>query len=342
MKYVILAILIAAIGIVAIAGFRGDKSARPPLELFPDMNYQDKVKDQQPSKFFSDGNSARLPIPGTVAEEMPAVNDYWASGKWDDAHWGTGIPVHDAVEGGRALQIDTANMDRGRERYSISCEVCHGAAGDGQGIVTKYGISAVASYQNDRMRQMSDGNIFDTISNGHGQMLGYGYNITIDDRWRIIMYIRALQRSQNAVVADASAEEQAQLDKTKPAPPAPAPAAPASAPASTNGAPAAPAPAAGNTNAAPATPSAAPASTNAPAAKPPGSASNTPGIPAGSIPLTTTDAHGKKVPCTISIDGGRHQEIVYLFPYPTKAPIKYLNQQTMKGRIESIDPADLF
>jgi mono/diheme cytochrome c family protein len=263
MKYVFLAILLATIGIVAIAGFRGDKSPRSPLELFPDMNYQDKVKDQQPSAFFADGNSARPPIPGTVAEEMPAVNDYWATGKWDDTHWGDGIPVHDAVDGGRPLQIDEANMDRGRERYTISCEVCHGAAGDGQGIVTKYGISAVASYQNDRMRQMADGEIFDTITNGHGQMLGYGYNITIDDRWRIIMYIRALQLSQNAMVADASDEEQAQLEKTKPAPPPPA-------------APAAPAPAGGSTNAAPQSGGSAPASTNAPAAKPPGSASAQP------------------------------------------------------------------
>ena len=69
---------------------------------------------------------------------------------------------------------------------------------------------------------------FDTITNGHGQMLGYGYNVTIDDRWRIVMYIRALQRSQNALVDDASPDEQAQLEKTKkPDAPAPAPAAPA-------------------------------------------------------------------------------------------------------------------
>jgi mono/diheme cytochrome c family protein len=192
------------------------------------MNYQDKVKDQQPSAFFADGNSARAPIPGTVAEEMPAANDYWATGKWDDTHWGDGIPVHDAVDGGRPLQVDAADMARGRERYTISCEVCHGAAGDGQGITSKYGLNGAASYHTDRLRQETDGALFDTITNGHGQMFGYGYNITIDDRWRIVMYIRALQLSQNASVADATPDEQAQLQKTaKPAPPAPAPAAPA-------------------------------------------------------------------------------------------------------------------
>jgi mono/diheme cytochrome c family protein len=258
LSYVFLALALVVIGVVAIAGFRGSHSSRTPLELFPDMVYQDKVKDQQPSAFFPDGNSARAPIPGTVAEEMPALNDYWATGKWDDTHWGTGIPVHDAVDGGRPLQIDADNMARGRERYTISCEVCHGAAGDGQGVVTKYGLNSVASYQTDRLRQASDGDIFNTISNGKGQMLGYGYNITIDDRWRIVMYVRALQRGQNAAYADASPDEQAQLDKTKtPPPPAPAPA--AEAPASTNAAPAAP--------------------TSAPApAKPAGSAMNNAGL----------------------------------------------------------------
>jgi len=241
MSYFFLALALAVVIVVSIAGFRGDHSPKPPIEIFPDMIYQDKVKDQVPSAFFADGNSARAPIPGTVAEEMPAQNDYWSTGKWDGTHWGDGIPVHDAVDGGRPLQVDAADMARGRERYTISCEVCHGAVGDGKGITSKYGLNGVASYQIDRLRQASDGDIFNTITNGKGQMLGYGYNVAIDDRWRIIMYIRALQRSQEAAYADASPEEQAQLDKTKKPP------APASAPA--------------------------PAGTPAPA-KPPGSASN--------------------------------------------------------------------
>jgi len=221
----IVALLIIVL-VVSLAGLRGDHFTKPPFEVFPDMNYQDKVKDQVPSTFFADGNSARAPIPGTVAEEMPAANDYWATGKWDETHWGDGIPVHDARDGGRPLQIDAANMARGRERYTISCAVCHGAVGDGQGITSKFGLNGAANYHQDKYRTMSDGEIFDTISNGKGQMMGYGYNVTIDDRWRIVMYIRALQRSQNASFDDASPEEQQQLQqKAKPAAaPAPAPA----------------------------------------------------------------------------------------------------------------------
>jgi mono/diheme cytochrome c family protein len=213
LRYFFLALALAVVTVVSIAGFRGQHSAKPPIEIFPDMIYQDKVKDQVPSAFFADGVAARAPIPGTVAVEMPAQNDYWATGKWDETHWGDGIPVHDAVDGGRALRIDEADMARGRERYTISCEVCHGAAGDGKGITSKYGLNGAANYHIDRLRQEPDGKLFDTITNGTGQMLGYGYNITIDDRWRIVMYLRALQRSQNAAVEDASPEEQKELQK---------------------------------------------------------------------------------------------------------------------------------
>jgi mono/diheme cytochrome c family protein len=215
LPYVFLAIALVAVAVVAMAGFRGHHFTQPPFEVFPDMNYQDKVKDQQPSAFFADGVAARPPIDGTVAEEMPARNDYWATGKWDDTHWGDGIPVHPARDGGRPLQIDAADMARGRERYEINCAVCHGSTGKGDGITSKYGLNGAANYHTDRLRQDPDGDLFNTITNGKGQMMGYGYNITIDDRWRIVMYLRALQRSENASINDASPAERQQLNSAK-------------------------------------------------------------------------------------------------------------------------------
>jgi len=223
--YFLIAFVLVVFCVFTIAGFRGDHFQKPPFEIFPDMNYQDKVKDQVPSTFFPDGAGSRPPVPGTVAMEMPGKNDYWATGKWDSTHWGDGIPVHEATNGSIALKIDDANMARGRERYSISCAVCHGASGDGKGITSKYGLVGAANYHSEMYRKMSDGEIFNTITNGKGQMLGYGYNITIDDRWRIVMYIRALQRSQYATLEDATPDEQTALKaKAKPAAPAaPAP-----------------------------------------------------------------------------------------------------------------------
>jgi mono/diheme cytochrome c family protein len=220
LRYFYLALALVVAAVVAMAGFRGHHFGQPPFEVFPDMNYQAKVKDQQPSAFFADGMASRQPVPGTVAEEMPAQNDYWATGKWDATHWGDGIPVHEARNGGRALEIGPADLARGRERYQINCAVCHGATGAGNGITSQYGLSGAANYHTDRLRTISDGSLFNTISNGTGQMMGYGYNIEIDDRWRIVMYIRALQHSQNATLQDASPQEQQDLQsKKKPAAP---------------------------------------------------------------------------------------------------------------------------
>jgi mono/diheme cytochrome c family protein len=207
MRYFNLAVLLVVIAVVGMAGFRGHHFRNPPFEVFPDMNYQPKVKDQQPSNFFADGMSSRQPVEGTIAEEMPAVLDYWATGKWDATHWGDGIPAHPGKDGGRALAVSDADMARGRERYQITCAVCHGATGAGNGITSQYGINAT-SYLSERIEKMNDGEIFNTISNGKGQMMGYGYNIAIDDRWRIIMYIRALQHSDSAKLQDASPQEQ--------------------------------------------------------------------------------------------------------------------------------------
>ena len=124
LRYFFLALALVVLGTIAIAGYRGHHFTRPPFEIFPDMNYQDKVKDQVPSVFFADGNSARAPIPGTVAEEMPATNDYWATGKWDDTHWGKGIPVHEARDGGQVLaRVDRLGMcERGWRVDGFSLE----------------------------------------------------------------------------------------------------------------------------------------------------------------------------------------------------------------------------
>ena len=86
----------------------------------------------------------------------------------------------------------------------------------GKGITSKYGLNGAANYH-DRpaARQHADGEIFNTITNGKGQMIGYGYNITIDDRWRIVMYIRALQRSQNAALARRLARRAAEAAKPR-------------------------------------------------------------------------------------------------------------------------------
>jgi mono/diheme cytochrome c family protein len=104
-------------------------------------------------------------------------------------------------------------MARGRERYTITCEVCHGAAGDGKGITSKYGLVGAADYHSDMYRKMSDGEIFNTISNGKGLMGAYGPIVPAEDRWAIIAYLRALQLSELGSTNDLTSDQQAVLNK---------------------------------------------------------------------------------------------------------------------------------
>ena len=219
--------VLCTIGILAVFGFRGQKSTQPPLEVFPDMVRQPKVRAQAPLDFFADGRGPRLPVTGTVpiGYEMPKTDtpenepaavgpwshpnasfsvgtDYYNTGKMRD-QWGTGIPV----------EVTRELMERGQQRFNITCAMCHGPAAAGNGITKQYGLATVVSLQDERIRKMSDGEIFNTITNGKNTMMAYGPNIIVPDRWAIIAYLRALQRSQNAAVADVPPELRADLDK---------------------------------------------------------------------------------------------------------------------------------
>ncbi|HEX8679819.1 MAG TPA: cytochrome c [Chthoniobacterales bacterium] len=222
--------LLVGIAMVSFLGFRGHTSTGTPIEVFPDMVRQMKVRAQAPLGFFADGRGMRVPVAGTVpiGYDMPkpgetaqpgtspapggsfdlphvafsAGTDYLNTGKMG-ANWGTGIPV----------PVTPEFMLRGEQRFNINCAICHGMTAAGNGIVKQYGLATVVSLQDERIRTMSDGEIFNTITNGKNTMLSYGPNITIADRWAIIAYLRALQRSQNASPADVPPEARVELEK---------------------------------------------------------------------------------------------------------------------------------
>lgn len=201
MKYFFIIFFLTIIGIISVAGLRGGKSSRPPIEIFPDMDRQMKIKPQTESDFYEDGRSAREPVAGTVARGHYVEDEYLATGRIKD-RWGTGLP----------FKITWDQMKRGRERFNISCAVCHGATGSGNGIVSEYGFAGIANLNTDRIRQMADGEIYNTITHGKGNMNGYGSTISQEDRWLIIAYIRALQYSQNAPVSDIPKDELKNLE----------------------------------------------------------------------------------------------------------------------------------
>lgn len=243
-----------AIVIVATAGFRGSKTQRTPWEIFPDMVRQPKVRAQSPLGFFADDRGPRMPVAATVPigyeppkpqigavpastpsgappalEEHAAFGfggrtDYYATGKMG-TNWGTGIP----------MPVTAQLMERGRQRFNITCSVCHGLTAEGNGMAKQYGLNTVVSLQDERIRKMADGEIFNTVTNGKNTMMSYGGNVAVADRWAIICYVRSLQRSQNATTADVPPEEMAKLEQASaPAPAAASPAQGAPSPATTS------------------------------------------------------------------------------------------------------------
>ena len=221
LRYFFASFILIVCVVVALAGFRGAKSTVPPIEVFPDMDHQPKYQPQHPSGFFADGRSSRVPVPGTVpfgytmpgsfyqvtAKNGPSPSgfsnqvDYYNSGRMSE-FYGDGLP----------LEVTIQLLDRGEERYNINCAVCHGRTGMGNGIVQQIGNWAtVANLQDERIRTMPDGYLFSVITNGKNTMGAYGPQIAVEDRWAIVAYLRALQRSQNAKLADLPEEMQKSL-----------------------------------------------------------------------------------------------------------------------------------
>lgn len=210
MKYFFLSYLFVAAIVVAAFGTRGSKSELPPIEIFPDMDHQAKVKYQTKSDFFADGLGGRRPVKGTVPVgfELPSAPasspdykpphygfanglDYYNTGKIGD-YYGDGIP--------KEVTVDKALLERGERQYNIYCAVCHGASGDGKGVTSKYGIMTAFNFQQpggldtaNTGAYRTDGAIYDAIANGKGLMGSYGGNIIVQDRWAIVAYIRAMQ-----------------------------------------------------------------------------------------------------------------------------------------------------
>ena len=166
-----------------------------------DMQDQPKYRPYRKSEFMGDGRSARPLVAGTVARGQLREDLLFASGK-------SGAVFADAFP----VAVDEAMLRRGQERYRIYCAPCHGLAGRGDGMIVRRGYRQPASFHVDRLRQQPAGYFFDVISHGFGAMPDYATQIALKDRWAVVAYIRALQLSQNATLADVSAEARAELE----------------------------------------------------------------------------------------------------------------------------------
>lgn len=212
-SYFLLIFVLTVVGVRLVAGRQGDHSRKPPIEVFPDMVRQNKVRPQEHSGFFVDGIDSRRHVPGTIARatalEVKGAKVY----PFENNVVNTGvIPGTTNFVATIPLDVNEKLMARGRERYNISCLPCHGPQADGNGITKKIGAMAVVANLHDkRIVSLPDGELFYVLSNGRNLMQGYAANISISDRWAIVAYLRALQLAKLGATNDVPPAAQAML-----------------------------------------------------------------------------------------------------------------------------------
>jgi mono/diheme cytochrome c family protein len=170
------------------------------------MHDQPKYVPLRESAFFGDSRSARPIVPGTVARGRLNDDALLYTGKVD-ASGGPGKTDAEVFP----FPITDAILARGQERYNIYCSPCHGRTGQGDGMVVRRGYRRPPSYHQDRLRSAPVGHFFDVISNGFGAMPDYAAQISPEDRWAVVAYLRALQLSEHATLADVPAGEREKL-----------------------------------------------------------------------------------------------------------------------------------
>ncbi len=211
MRWFFFILFVVTVAVVSAIGVRGTSFSYTPIEVFPDMDRQYKLKYQKPSDMFADGNGQRLPVEGTVpiGYELPKgsdraangkavaefgfthADDYYNTGRYGD-YFGDGMPEQ--------VKVDADLLKRGQEQFAIKCSMCHGVSGNGQGAVSKYGMGLppTANLIDDRVKAQPDGQIYNTIVHGQGLMGAYKGIVTVQERWALVAYVRALQFSSSA------------------------------------------------------------------------------------------------------------------------------------------------
>ena len=194
---------LALVPVACIARARAVRTPHPRVHLVPDMDNQGRYEAQQPNGWFADTRADRLPVAGTVARGRLQTDDRISLGL-DGESYTTSIPV----------EMNAELMTRGKQRYNIYCAPCHGLGGYGDGIVAhraealKQGTFVPpASLHVEPAYSRPVGHLFNTITNGIRTMPSYGSQVPVEDRWAIVAYIKALQRSQRAGLDDVPPEE---------------------------------------------------------------------------------------------------------------------------------------
>jgi mono/diheme cytochrome c family protein len=164
-----------------------------------DMQDQPKFFPQRGTDFYADGRSVRPQVENTVARGQLHEDSYFSTGLVNGKE-GDGLP----------FPATMAVLQRGQERYNVYCTPCHSRVGNGIGMIVQRGYMKAGSFHSARLEAAPLGHFFQVISNGYGAMPDYASQITPEDRWAIVAYIKALQLSQKATQADVPAGQEVQ------------------------------------------------------------------------------------------------------------------------------------
>ncbi|MHC4991567.1 MAG: c-type cytochrome [Planctomycetota bacterium] len=190
-----------------IAWARATTSEKPRIHFVQDMDNQHKLQAQQRSELFFDGRTMRPPVAGAVGRDQLGEDAHYEQGLVGDG-WATDFPA--------AVTVDMSLLERGQERFEIYCSICHGKSGYGDGMIHERAMRlmltpslskgttwvAPKSIHEEAIREQPVGQLFNTVTNGVRNMSGYGAQISTADRWAIVAYVKALQRSQHAEPGD--------------------------------------------------------------------------------------------------------------------------------------------
>ena len=157
-----------------------------------DMHNQPKFYPQRGTSFFADNRSVRPQVQNTVARNQLHEDTYMYTGLGADGKEGDGMP----------LPVTAELVARGQEQYNVFCTPCHSRVGNGAGMIVQRGYRPAGNFHTDRLRNAPLGHFYSVIANGYGAMPEYGTQVTMEDRWAIVAYIRALQLSQYANASD--------------------------------------------------------------------------------------------------------------------------------------------
>jgi len=204
-SFILITICVSLVPFAYIAKQRASRSDKPHFHIIPNMDFQEKVKPQTASELFPDGRGSRVPVQGTVARNELKEDDLFFRGIKDGA-WATEFPPE--------IPLSAETMARGEQRFGIYCSPCHGLTGAGTGMVnqradaigaTATGWVAPSNITQASFAKQPHGQLFNTISHGIRSMPAYGPQIKESDRWAIVLYLRALQRSAHSTVDDVPA-----------------------------------------------------------------------------------------------------------------------------------------